>query len=484
MGGRMKSTRRLSPSWRRFAPAAGGLVLILAAAAVPLASDAVAARPYVYAITNAKILTEPGKILDRGTLVMRDGLIEAVGEDVKAPPDAVVIDGTGKTVHAGFIDGCSELASGGSGKGPGGPPRGEATGGSPPGARKPEKGAFHPISRIRPEHRMMDRLVPDADEMAGYRAMGFTSALVVPEEGIFRGTSVLVTTGDGAVPGLIVRSDVAQNVAFERGRFGQGYPTSLMGAIAAVRQGLEDARRHRIWQARYDQDPSGLKRPDSVSAWAPLARVASGEMPVIFDMESPANVLRALAVGKEYGLRAMVIGSGLEYEIAGDLARAGVPVILPLHYPDKPKMEDKGATLDVDTRDLRRYLDARTSAAALERAGVAFALGTCHMKKPTEFTANLTKALDAGLEPEAALAALTTAPARIFGVDRSLGRLAPGMAADLVVRDKDPFVDGSKVERVFVDGVEYPVKDKKPGDGGKREGRKGRRPEGGEGGAR
>ncbi|HXI03456.1 MAG TPA: amidohydrolase family protein [Candidatus Saccharimonadales bacterium] len=313
--------------------------------------------------------------------------------------------------------------------------------------------------------------------------MGFTSALVVPEEGIFRGTSVLVTTGDGAAPGLIVRSDVAQGIAFERGGFGEGYPTSLMGAIAAVRQGLEDARRHQIWQARYDEDPSGLKRPDSVSAWAPLARVASGEMPVIFDMESPANVLRALAVGREYGLRAMVIGSGLEYEIAGDLARAGVPVILPLHYPDKPEMKDQGATLDVDTRDLQRYLGARTSAAALERAGVAFALGTCHMKKATEFTANLKEALDAGLEPEAALAALTTAPARMFGVDRSLGRLAPGMAADVVVRDKDPFAEGSKVEKVFVDGVEYPVEEKKPGDA-KDKGWKGSRPEGGEGGAR
>ncbi len=415
--------------------------------------SAAAERPRIHAITGARILAAPGRTIDNGTLVMRDGLIEALGEDVEAPPDAAVIDGTGKIVHAGFIDACSAFGRAEPEERTGSRPASGAAARSP----DPEPGAVHPISRIRPERRALDRLARDDAAATRHRELGFTAALVAPEQGIFRGTSVLVTLGEGPVSGRVILSDAAQHVAFEHGSFRQPYPTSLMGAIAAIRQGFADAARHALWSRRYGNDPSGMKRPDEASAWAPLSRAAEGAMPVVFEVATPADALRALALAGEHGLKAMVTGSGREHEIARQLAASGTPVLLSLELPEKPDLDEAGAALEVETEDLRRFLEARSNASLLSRAGVVFALGTCGMKleKKPRFAANLRAVVDAGLDPETALAALTTVPAKLLGVDRAMGDLQPGKAAHVVVRQGDPFTGESTVASVFVDGVEY-----------------------------
>jgi len=437
----------------------GGFLLALGA--VLAAAPALAERPRVYAITGARVVVAPGQVIEGGTVILRDGLIEAVGADVKIPPDAVMVDGKGKTVHAGFIDACSDV---GLRKTDGPPSAGPGGGGGRPGAGPPQPppGAVHPVSRIRPERRVLDMLGPSEKDLEKHRGMGFTAALTVPPEGIFRGTSALITLGDGPVPGSVVRADVAQHIAFESGSFGGGYPSSLMGAIAAIRQGLEDARRHEVWQARYDADPRGMKRPDALAAYAPLSQAAAGKISVVFDAETPANVLRALSLSKEYGLDAIVVASGADYEVLDQIKAYGRPFIVPMAFPDKPEVDDPDEALEESTQTLERYLGARANPGRLAAAGVPFAIGTCRLKNLADFPSNLRKVIEAGLAPDAALAALTTVPARLFGVERSMGTLEAGKAANVVVEDGDLFGEKTKSVRVYVDGTEYAVEEKKP----------------------
>jgi hypothetical protein len=441
----------------------GHLIAAGAGVAILAATWALAERPRVYAITDARIITSPGHVIEEGTIVLRDGLIEAVGKDVKAPPDAVIIDGKGKTVHAGFIDACSDVGlrktEGGAppsaGGGAGG---GRPGGGTPP----PPPGAVHPISRFHAERRVLDDLGPNDRDLERHRGMGFTAALTVPSDGIFRGTSALITLGNRPVPESVVRAAVAQHVAFERGSFAQGYPTSLMGSIAAIRQGLEDAKQHDVWMARYEADPRGMKRPDLLAAWAPLSLAASGKVPVVFDTDNPSNTLRALSLARELDLDAIVVGSGADYEILDAIKASGRPVILPMSFPEKPEVDDADEALDTETLALERYLGARSDAGKLAAAGVPLAIGTCRLKNMADFPANLRKSIEAGLTADAALAALTTTPAKLFGVEKSMGTLETGKAADVVLLDGEIFGEKTKAVRVFVDGIEYAIEEKKP----------------------
>jgi imidazolonepropionase-like amidohydrolase len=433
----------LSP-WNR-----GSRLAFVAAASFALAiTGARADRPRTYALTGAHVYVAPGKVLAKATVVIRDGLIESVGADVKPPADAVVIDASGKVIHAGYIDACGEIGT-----------RPEPAS-RPQGKDETQAGAAHPIAGIRPERRLFQEITFTDKERSTHRNLGFTSILAVPKAGIFRGTSALVSLGDGSVADNLVRTDVAQHVSFDSGNFGEAFPTSLMGAIAAVRQGFLDAKRHEEWQAMWEADPRGLKRPDMNSAWAPLAAAAAGKMPVAFNAETPLRAGQSLAVANEFHLDAWLVGSGRDSEALDELRAARRPVIVPLALPDKPDLGEPDEVASVETRSLERFFTVRENAGKLVAAGLPVAFGTCRMKSVGDVPSNLRKVIAAGLSEEAALAALTTVPAKLFGADRTLGTIEPGKAADLVVESGPLFGEKTKPERVFVDGREYAVDDK------------------------
>ncbi|HEY3176481.1 MAG TPA: amidohydrolase family protein [Candidatus Polarisedimenticolia bacterium] len=431
-----------------------------------------AERPKVYAITGARVIVSPGQVIEAGTVVLRDGLIEAAGKEAKAPADAFVIDAAGKTVTAGFIDACTDI---GQRKPEGGAPGGSggAGGGGSPGPAAPREapaGPVHPLSRVRPERRAIDTLVTDASAFEKHRAMGFTSAVTMPGDGIFRGESALINLAGGPPASNIVMPAAGQVIGFEYGGFGQGYPSSLMGAMAAIRQTLLDARRREVWAARHEASPAGLPRPDYLAAYAALGPVLSGRTPAIFDIKESANVARAISLSREFSLASILVGSGAETVELGaiDAIKAsGYPVVLPIAYPDKPKVDEPEEALNVSLQDLEKYDAAPENPARLSRAGIPFALGTCRLASAADFPANLRKALERGLAADAALAALTTAPARVFGIEKELGTIEAGKIANLVVFEGAPaggngvFDEKAKAVLVFVDGVKYEIEHKK-----------------------
>jgi imidazolonepropionase-like amidohydrolase len=438
------------------------LVVMLAAAAVD------ADRPRVYCIQGATLLPAPGETIENGTLVIRDGLIEAIGPKATAPPDAVVIDGEGLWVYPGLIDPVVEF---GESSGGGGAEQQPSAMRGMGGGQQQKPGPVHPLSLVHPEQRASDRLLPfDGDrqrQAERMRELGFTTVLVVPSSGVFRGTSAAVLLKDETpVSEIILRDDVAQHLAFDHTRFGGSYPTSLMGAAATIRQVVLDAERHIEWQWRYEDNPQGMARPEYVAAYEALAAVVAGDQLVVFHTDSALEVLLAQDLAIELGLEASIVGSGTEWEVVEQLRSLEGTLILPIAFPEKPKVGDDDEALEVTVQTMRRYLEAPANAALLADSGVRIALTTHGLKTLSDFKKNLGKMFEAGLTEAAALAALTTVPAEVLGIDNISGTLEPGKIANVAVFDGPIFAEKTTAKYIFIDGFEYRIEAKKKPKGG------------------
>ncbi len=443
-----------------------------------------------YAIKGATVVTVTGATIDKGTVVIRNGLIEAVGADIPIPGDARVIDATGMTVYPGLIDAYTNA-----GLGSATPTTGQgARGGGPPAAPVPAipglviattatsaQPAPTPSGQS-PELLASDQLRITAETFDQQRSVGITTALVAPREGIYQGQSVLINLGAAEPEKLIVKNSVSLNVSFGSGRGfggGGGYPGSLMGIFAFLRQSLLDAQHYKVSWERYNQNKRGMQRPETDKSLAALQPVINGQMPVAFTANSEREIRRAIGLGEEFGLKFMIAGGQQSYQVADLLKQKNVTVLLSLNYPQRPaNLEDPESEA---LRVLRERAEAPKAAAALHKAGVRFAFQSGYLTRPSDYILNAAKAIESGLPKSEAIKAMTIYPAEIFGVSEQLGSIEKGKIANLVVTSGDLFDRRSQVKHVFVDGKPYEVKAPAPtqaGPGG-RFGGPGGRPGGG-----
>jgi len=414
--------------------------------------------PSVHAFTNARIVTAPGKVIAKGTLVVREGIIEAVGENVSPPPDARVWDMSGLTLYAGFIDLSSDY----------GLPKAiepTAAGGfGAPQQQQPQpeqsKGAAHWNPKMKADFDASMEFQPDARAAEKLRSQGFALVLATPQRGIFRGTSALVNLGEGPASSVVVKRRVAQTVVFEQGGGfggGGGYPGSLMGQIAFIRQSFYDADWYRKAWESYNKNPN-QKRPETNTALAALVDALQAKQPVVLEASSDLNFLRQAKIGKEFGLNLWIRGSGEEYRRLDAVKATKVPVIVTLSYPENPNVDTPEEALNVTLEDLRHWDAAPENAGRLEKAGIPIALTAATLKDAGTFLAAARKAVERGLSTDAALAALTVNPAKWMGVDNQFGTLERGKTANILVTDGDVFNEKSKVREIWIDGKRYEVK--------------------------
>jgi len=234
-----------------------------------------AEAPRIFAITDVRIVTAPGQVIDSGTVVLRDGLIESVGADIEAPSDARIIAGQDDwTVYPAFIDAASAVGlESESGNGPPGRPGG--------GNGKPQLGSPHELQAVHPEQAAVDQINFAHSSIERHREIGFAVAHVLPAKGVFRGESATILLREAPARELVITDRVAQVIALETSSFmARQYPSSSIGAIAAVRQTFLDAQQQLEWNARYAADPSGMRHPGYRSSDAPLLAVLRGERPV------------------------------------------------------------------------------------------------------------------------------------------------------------------------------------------------------------
>lgn len=400
-----------------------------------IADDAVR----IDAIVGARVVPRPGVVIDSGTVVLRDGRIAAVGPSrrVQPPAGARVWDGTGQTLYAGLIEPAAEI----------GLPTGDEA----------RAQATHWNVNVLADLRAVDRYRADAGALQELRALGFTAALVTPSTGLFRGRSALVSTAEGPLRQVLVRADVAQHVALHNPgspsdrQENVRYPGSLMGAVALVRQTFLDAAWYADAPNRRDTPPL---QPEP--ALAALAGVIDGDDLVVLQVGNERMLRAARTIVDEAELERVVLrGGGAEYRQVQRLTAMQRPIILPVAFPPAPDVSDAEDALRVSLASLWHWEAAPGNPAAVRDAGIEIALTSTGLPKRSEFHAQVRRAIDYGLSAEDALAAVTTVPAGLLGVDEELGTITPGKRAHLTIADGDLFAEGTKVLALWIDGVRH-----------------------------
>ncbi|MGI8989356.1 MAG: amidohydrolase family protein [Bryobacteraceae bacterium] len=424
--------------------------------------------PDVYAIRDARIVTVSGSPIEHGTVVIRDGLIEAAGENITAPADAWVIEGKGLTVYPGLIDALSTwglpsaappagvvpLARGASPRpisiAPAGPPTAATSG--------PED---------RPSNtsylRAADQVVASEKSIENARNAGFTTAVTFPTTNIFSGQGAVINLAGTRTGEMIVESPAGLYLTMKPAGF-TSYPGSLMGVFAYVRQIYLDADHYKLAKAIYDKHPRGLRRPA-------YDRTLEGviESPrVLFPAQREVEVDRMLRFANELKVKPVLYGGDEAYRSVDLLRKSGVPILIGLKWPERSKDADPKADEPLRIMEVREQ--APGGPAALAKGGVRFAFYSDGIANPKDVLKAAKKAIDAGLSAADALRAMTLSPAEIYGIADRLGSIDKGKIANLVVADGDLFEDKTKVKYVFIDGNKFePLPEATPKPGPKTE---------------
>ena len=404
-----------------------------------------------YAITNARIVTVSGPIVERGTVVIRNGLITAAGANITAPPDARVIDGTGLTVYPGLIDSYTDLAlpEAAAAPSPGG--GGGAAFLVLQAQARPSPGGPNSTqpAGLQPEVMAEDTIRAGGNEIESSRNIGITTALTVPRSGIWMGQSALINLAGETPQQMIVRSPVAMHVSFTPLR--GAYPGSLMGVFAQLRQMMLDAQRYRDSMQIYERNPRGIRRPETDRSLAALVPVVEGRMPVVMLANSEREISRALDLAAEFKLKLLIAGGREADRVAERLVKQNVPVLLSLNLPRRTTAAMPEADPE-PLRILRERVAAQQTAGRLAKAGVRFAFQSGSLTNMTDLIPNANRAIENGLSAQDAVRAFTIWPAEIFGVANQLGSIEAGKIANLTVTRGDLFDRNSRVAHVFIDG--------------------------------
>jgi hypothetical protein len=416
-------------------------------------------EPRYFAITDARIVTGTGAAIDSGTVVVARGLIQAVGASVTIPPEAWVIDGKGLTVYPGLIDAGTDL----------GLPKEESSDTSAAGRGRRRAAPSGEIAKG-PEDRpgttpwrvAADELKTDDKRIETWRNSGFTTVLAIPDGGIFPGQATVIDLAGDRRGDYVVKAIAALPISFKPVSAWWGFPDSLMGSIAYVRQVFDDANWYAHAEPVYEANVTKFDR----LPYDRTEQVIAGELRdkeiILLPANNSIQILRALRLADEWKINAVLYGGQQGYDVADAIAAKKIPVLVSLKWPERAKDSDPDA--EQNLRELRFRERAPSSPAALAKAGVKFAFYSDGLSGPKDIFKNVKKAIDAGLAPDLALRAFTMDAADILGLGDRLGSIAPGKIANLVVTEGDIFSEKVKVKQVFVDGHRFEIHAEPPSE--------------------
>jgi imidazolonepropionase-like amidohydrolase len=357
---------------------------------------------------------------------LRDGLIQDVGAGLAIPRDAWVIEGAGLTVYPGFIDGLSRW-------------------GLAAAAITPTPRAHGPEDRPQTYsfERAADLLDPADHRLEAVRSAGFTAAATFPDRGIFEGLGAMIGLAGGRAREMVIAEPIGQQVTFRvgRGPASSGFPASLMGNIAYVRQLYLDLDHYK--QAKES------RRPEYDHALAGLA-----ESPrVLLPADEAQQIDRMLNFAPELKTPVLLYGLHEAYRRIETLKQTHVPLLVSLKWPEKPRDGDPNDAPNY--RELLMREQAPTVPGLLAKAGLKFGFYSDGIDTATGLRQAVKKAIDAGLPRADAIRALTRNVAEMYGVADRLGTIERGKIANLVVTKGDVFEDKTTIEYVFVDGRKF-----------------------------
>lgn len=400
-------------------------------------------RAGLYAFTNATIYVDYKTRIEGATLLIRDGKVVSAGLNVTVPKDAVVQDCSGKTIYPAFID----LYA--TGYGLPAPPAPTPGGGG--GFNRPQqpltskKGPFSWNEALRSEYNIAEAFANDTKAAEEWRKLGFATLLTHRADGISRGTGALVSLNDQREHESILATTASHHLSFSKGTSTQNYPGSLMGCIALLRQTYLDGQ----W---YKTDGYKEEKNLSLEAWN---RIQS--LPQFFEVSDKLDILRVARLGQEFGVKYVVKTAGDEYQRLDEVKATGLSLVVPLNFPEGFDVRDPYDALNVSLKELKHWEMAPSNASRLHDAGIMFCLTTNGLKDKSKFWENLRKAIDYGLDVEAALKALTYNPATMIDAYAQVGSLEVGKTASFVITNGDIFRPETKIQQTWASGKNYDI---------------------------
>src|SRR6476660_3992381 len=393
-----------------------------------------------FVIRNARIVTVSGADIESGSVVIRDGKIEAVGATVNAPSGAQTIEGRGLSVYPGMIDagtnmGLVEVPQGANGT-----------------VDTSEVGEFNPNSRA------IIAVNPHSAHIAVTRVEGITNVLTAPTGGLISGQASVINLLGTSPKEMAVIPNAALVINYPRlggggGGFGgfQQQQTNLTETLAAnerqleqIRKLLRDGEAYGRSRDAYAKDNS-LPRPDLNVVLEALVPYVRGEQPVIFRADREAEIRGAIKFAEEMKLKPIILGGDDAGKVASLLKEKNVPVILTGIF-QLPNRED-------DSYDV-----LYENASKLQQAGVRFCISS---GDPGAEARNLPlyagMAGAYGLSKSDALKSVTLYPAQILNVADRLGSIEIGKMANLVVTDGDLLEIRTRIRYLFIDGRQVPL---------------------------
>jgi hypothetical protein len=442
-------------------------VLCLAAAGASSAAVTQSAPPAPPTVlTDVRLADDPDA--PRVGIVIEAGrIVQILDDGVPAPPGHRLIEGRGALALPAFLDACTYSGC-------------VAPEPVTDGDRSPSTVANVMIGMqeanrkgLQPSFRAVEELDLSDELLAAYRAEGFAVAHSAPSGQLLGGTSTVATLQAAAVRDRVLVSDAFQSASFEAA--GSGYPRTLMGRIAHLRQFFMDARWHAERQERY-----AARRVDRRPPYDPdldaIQAVLHGERRLLCSANSARDIRRWLDLAEVWSFDPVICGGREAWRLDTVLAAAGVPVILGLdcgeEVPDPDlepdELEESGdeeesgvepdwvyqEPLAVQRDRRRRWEEARDCALQLHQAGVTFTFGSIDAS-PSELLGRVRLQVEAGLPEDVALAAMTSTAAELLGVGGHVGRIEVGYDANIALWSDSPFEKTAHLEWLVVDGVAH-----------------------------
>jgi len=388
--------------------------------------------------TNATIYVTPTQKIEKGTLLIQDGKVVAVGNTVTIPKNSITIDLAGKTIYPSFIDIYTSF-----------------------GVEKPKSNlgrnrdplydtkrvGYYWNESIRPEVNTYETFKYDQPKAEELLKAGFGVVGTHIPDGVAQGTGILVALNNTENSKQIIANKITNHLAFSRSALtNQAYPSSLMGMMALLRQMYLDLD----WYKKGNSETKDLS----------LEALANNEKLVqIFTTEDKLNSLRAAKIAKEFGLNYILKGSGNEFERIDEIKNTNAKFIIPVSFPDAYDVSNPYLSNQIELADMRFWNQAPSNLKILSDNGVVFALTTDKLKKTEDFKPNLLKAIKYGFDKTKALEALTTVPAAILGKSNEVGSLKTGSYANFVITSGEIFDEKTVLYENWVQGTKYVVND-------------------------
>lgn len=426
-----------------------------------------------FAIKNANVVVRPGQVLEKATVIIKDGLIESVGQNVTIPFDAEIIEADSMFVYSGFIAAIAHT----------GIPKAEEKKGGPDRSVK-RHNPPNDVAGITPEKTIRPLLNASDKSIQSMRNLGFAMAHVVPNGRMMAGKGSIISLSGESVDELMIQENMSLfgSLLASKGRV---YPATTIGVMSKWRQLYKQAELAAQHEKKFKSNPSGIKRPMFDEATKALYEVTNNSLPVFFHAPKTLDISRALGLQEELGFRMIAANAKQAYKLTNKLKAKNIPVIISLSLPkddssDKKDKEEKKADKKEEKKEepseemkalmekaKQSKAEYTAQAAALEKANIPFSISLIDVKA-SDIQKNLRRMIKSGLSEDAALAALTTNPAKLLGVSSLTGTVERGKMANLIVTDTSYFKEKANIKYVFVDGKKYKQeineKKKKSGD--------------------